>query len=88
MKFGNGHHDICFLNVEFQASYFTLPFHFYQEAVQFLFALCHKGGVICLAEVIDIFLAILIPACASSSLAFHMMYSANMLNKQRENIQP
>ena len=32
-------------------------------------------------------LAILIPACASSSLAFHMMYSAYKLNKQSDNIQ-
>ena len=32
--------------------------------------------------------AILIPACASSSLAFLMMYSAYKLNKQGNNIQP
>ena len=32
--------------------------------------------------------AILIPACASSSLAFLMMYSACKLNKQGDNIQP
>src|SRR5574342_421850 len=32
--------------------------------------------------------AILIPACASSSAAFHMMYSAYKLNKQGDNIQP
>ena len=32
--------------------------------------------------------AILIPACDSSSLAFHMMYSAFTLNKQGDNIQP
>ena len=32
--------------------------------------------------------AILIPACASSSPAFLMMYSAYKLNKQGENIQP
>ena len=32
--------------------------------------------------------AILIPACASSSQAFHMMYSAYKLNKQGDNIQP
>ena len=32
--------------------------------------------------------AILIPACASSSLAFHMMHSAYELNKQSDNIQP
>ena len=33
-------------------------------------------------------LEILIPACASSSLAFLMMYSAYKLNKQGDNIQP
>ena len=32
--------------------------------------------------------AILIPACASSSLTFYMMYSAYKLNKQGDNIQP
>ena len=32
--------------------------------------------------------AILIPACASSSLAFLMMYSAYKLNKHSDNIQP
>ena len=32
--------------------------------------------------------AILIPACDSSSWAFHMMYSAYKLNKQGDNIQP
>ena len=37
---------------------------------------CHKGGVICISEVIDISPAISIPACASSSPAFLMMYSA------------
>jgi len=33
-------------------------------------------------------LAILIPACASSSTAFHMIYSAYKLNKQGDNIHP
>ena len=33
-------------------------------------------------------LEILIPACASSNLAFCIMYSACKLNKQRDNIQP
>ena len=32
-------------------------------------------------------LAILIPACASSSPAFHMIYSAYKLNKENDNIQ-
>ena len=29
-------------------------FHFRQEAFEFLFTFCHKGGVICITEVIDI----------------------------------
>ena len=33
-------------------------------------------------------LAVLIPACASSSLVFHTMYSACKLNKQGDSIQP
>ena len=64
-----------------------LLFHFHQEALQFLFAFCHKGGVICISEVIDISPS-LIPACASSSPAFLMMHSAYKLNKQGDNIQP
>ena len=32
--------------------------------------------------------AVLIPACASSSPAFHMRYSAYKLNKQGDNVQP
>ena len=32
--------------------------------------------------------AVLIPACESSSPAFLMMYSVEMLNKQGDNIQP
>ena len=54
-------HDLLFLDVEFQASSFTLLFHF-QEALQF-FAFCYKGGVICVIWRFLLFLpAILIPA--------------------------
>ena len=38
---------------------------FYQEALQFLFVFCHKGGVICISEVIDIS-----PGNLDSSLCF------------------
>ena len=76
--------SICHEVIDF----FTLLFHFHQEALQFLFTFCHKGGIICVYEVIDIFPAILIPACASSSPAFDMMYSAYKLNKQGDNMQP
>ena len=39
---------------EWQNTLFTLHFHFHQEAFEFLFTFCHKGGVICISEVIDI----------------------------------
>ena len=39
---GTGCHDVSFLNVEFQANFFTLLFYFHQEALQFLFAFCHR----------------------------------------------
>ena len=39
-------------------------------------------------EVTDISLAIFIPACASSSPVFHVMYSAYKLSKQGGNIPP
>ena len=41
-----------------------------------------------MSEVIDIFPAILIPACAPSSPAFHMMYFVYKVNKQGDNMQP
>ena len=53
-----------------------------------LITFCHKGGVICISQVIDISPSNLIPACVSSSPAFLMMYSAYKLNKQGDNIQP
>ena len=33
---------------------FTLLFHFHQEALEFFFTFCHKGGVIYISEVIDV----------------------------------
>ena len=50
---GTGCHDLGLLNVEFQASFFALLFHFHHEVLQFLFAFCHKGGVMYISEVID-----------------------------------
>ena len=57
-------------------------------SISFFLAFCPKGGVICISEVIDISPSNLDANCASSSLAFHMMYSAYKLNKQGNNIQP
>ena len=87
MKYGTGCHDLRFLNVELYANFFTLLFHFHQEAFKFLFTFCHKGGVICISEVIDISPGNLDSSCVSSSPAFLIMYSAYKLNKQGDYIQ-
>ena len=60
-----GYHDLSVLNVEFEASFFTLPFHFHEEALQFLFVFCRKGVVICRSDSIDIS-----PSILHSSLCF------------------
>ena len=49
----------------FEANFFTLHFHFHQEALYFFFAFYHKGGAICISEVIDIS-----PGNLDSSLCF------------------
>ena len=41
---------LVFLNVELSANFYTLPFHFHQDTLEF-FTLCRKGGVICISEV-------------------------------------
>ena len=79
---GTGCYDLYFLNVEFQASFFTLFFHFHQEALLVSLRVVSSAYLRLL-----IFLpAILIPACFLSSPVFPMMYSAYKLNKQDDNI--
>ena len=72
----------------FKAIVFTLLFHFHQE----LFSSSSLSTIRVVSSAylrLLIFLPeILIPVCASSSLAFHMMYSECKLNKQGDNIQP
>ena len=80
--------DLHFLDVEFWANFFTLLFHFHQEALWFLFAFCHKVGVICILRLLIFLPAILIPTCVSSSSSFPVRYSAYKLNKHGDNMQP
>ena len=81
-------HDLHFMNVKFKPdgslSYFT-----------FIKRLFSSSSVSAMRVVSSPYLKlliflpeILIPACASSSWAFHMMYSSYKLNKQDDNIQP
>ena len=85
---GTGCHDLSFLNVELYANFFTLLFHFIKWlcSSSLLFAIRLMSSVY--LRLLIFLPAVLIPACASSSLAFHMMYSAQKLNKQGDNIQP
>ena len=85
---GTRRHDLSFLNVEFWASFFTLLHTFIKK----LFSSSSLSAIRVVSSAylrLLIFLPeILIPACASSSPVFRIMYSAYKLNKQSDNIQP
>ena len=85
---GTGWHDLRFLKVELQANFSLSSFTFIKRL--FSSSSLYAIRVVSSAYLrLLIFLpAILIPACASSSPAFLMMYSAYKLNKQGDNIQP
>jgi len=76
---------IIFWMLSFKSA-FSLLFHCHQEALQFLFTFCSVSAYLRLLLLIFL-LAILIPACDSSSLAFCMMFSECNLNKQGDSIQ-
>ena len=85
---GTGCHDLSFLKLSFQLAFSLSSFTFINRL--FSSSLLYSISVVssaCLRLLIFL-LAILIPACASSSLMFLMMYFAYKLNKQGDNIQP
>ena len=78
-------HDLTFLNVEFKPTFSLSSFTFIKKL--FSYSLSAIRVVWSAYLKLLIFLpAILIPACASSSLAFHMMYSAYKLKISRMTI--
>ena len=81
-------HDLDFLNVKFKPDVSLSSFTFIKRL--FSSSLTSAMRVVSSAHLrLLIFLPeILIPACASSSCAFRMMYSAYKLNKQGDNMQP
>ena len=85
---GTWYHDLSFFNVGFQPAFSLSSF----TLIKILFSSSLFSAIRVVSSAylkLLIFLPeILIPACASSSPAFHMMYSANKLNKQGDNIQP
>ena len=60
----DGCHDLRFLNVEFKPAFLLSSFTFLKRLFS-SFAFCHKGGVICISEIIDIF-----PSNLDSGLCF------------------
>ena len=62
---GPGAMILVFWMLSFKPTFSTLLFHFHQEALEFSFSFCHKGGLICVSEVIDIS-----PGNFDSSLGF------------------
>ena len=85
---GTGCHDIRFWMLSFKPA-FSLSFFIF---IKRLFSSSLLSAIRVLSytylRLLIFYLAILIPACASSSLAFHMICSAYKLNKQGDNIQP
>ena len=80
-------HDLHFLNLSFKPTFSLSSFTFLKR----LFSSSRSAiRVVSSAylKLLIFLLAVLIPACASSSPAFLMMYSAYKLNKQGDNIQP
>ena len=67
----------------FSLSSFTFIKRLFSSSSLSVIGWCHLH-----MRLLILLLAILIPACASSSLVFLMMYSAYKLNKQGDNIQP
>ena len=85
---GTGCHDLIFWMLNFKPAFSPSFFNLIKRF--FSFSSHSAIGVVSSAYLkLLIFIpAIFIPACASSSPAFHMMYSALKLNKQGDNIQP
>ena len=73
---GTGCHDHSFLNVELEANFFTLLFHFYQEFFSSSWLSAIRVVSFTYLRSLIFLLAILIPVCASSSPTFLMMFSS------------
>ena len=80
-------HDLSFLKLSFKPAFSLSSFTFIKRLFSPSLSAIRVVSSAYLRLLIFL-LAILIPACASSSSAFLMMYSAYKLNKQGDNIQP
>ena len=81
-------HDVCFINVEFKPAFSLSSFTFIKRLFSSSSLSARRVVSSAYLRLLIFLLAIFTPACASSSLAFHMMYSAYKLYKQGDSIQP
>ena len=97
MKYGTRCHDLGFFNTEYQkkkknteyqASFFTLLFTLIKRFLSFSSPSAIRMVSSVYLRLLIFLSGTLIPACASSSMAFCMMYPAWKLNKQGDDIQP
>ena len=78
---------LVFQMLSFKPTFSLSSFTFVKRVLSSLLSVIRVVSSVYLRSLI--FLPVtLIPACASSSLAFHMMYSADKLNKPGGNMQP
>ena len=86
---GIGCHDLHFLNgLSFKPTVSFFSFTFIKRLFNFSSLSAIRVVSSGYLRILIFLMAILIPACASATPAFHMMYSAYKLNKQGDNIQP
>ena len=81
-------HDLHFLNVEFKLDVSLSFFIFITRLFSFSSSSAMRVVTSAYLRLLIFLPANVIPACALSGWAFHMMYSAYNLNKQGDNIQP
>ena len=81
-------HDLSFLTVEFWANFSLSSFTFIKRLFSSFSLSAMRVVSSAYLRLLICLLAILIPACVSSSPAFLMMYLASKLNKQGDNINP
>ena len=80
-------HDLSFLNVEFKPTFSCSSFTFIKRLFSSSSLSTIRVVSYAYLRLLIFLLVSLIPACASSSPVFLMIYSAYMLNKHSDNIQ-
>ena len=79
---GNGCHGFSFLNVGFKLTFSLSPFTFIKRLFSSSWVSSIREVSSAHLRLLILLLAFLIPACASSSSEFWIIYSAYKLNKQ------